>query len=357
MATAYCSVSHKYFCMNCATQVTKRTARFASWDYFFGLESPWSGRTEPSLDKLEHDGAHPAQEMADRNIPFPGLSDDARLRLGSEPAQSRVETDLKLDDVRKIWNGNASRWEAALDTDGDETRRYFSDDIMLAMLGPLRGKSIVDLGCGNGYLSRILATAGAEVTGIDLSDAMLTNARAYAQRGNGIRYLQYSITNLSGLDDQHFDSAVCNYVLHDVADYDLALAEVNRVLKPNGSLVLTLTHPCFSSGPRRWQMQVPDSPRQEDAIAYLVDEYFSDTTYMIGNWHGFAPVPYYHRPLSDYWRAFRRQGFTVSDFDEPRINKKGRNELSVRQVEQAERIALCCVFKLRKISPAEGPKC
>jgi ubiquinone/menaquinone biosynthesis C-methylase UbiE len=179
---------------------------------------------------------------------------------------------------------------------------------------------------------------------------MLSHAATYEVEAGSVRYLKSSITDLSELPADHFDGAVSNYVLHDVADYDQALSEVNRVLRPDAELVLTLTHPCFSSGPRTWIADPPDSPRREDVTGYLVDDYFRTSAYLIENWSGFSAVPYYHRPLRDYWRAFERQGFDVVGFDEPTINQRGRHELSPAQTDQEERVALCCVFKIRKRS-------
>jgi ubiquinone/menaquinone biosynthesis C-methylase UbiE len=347
MATAYCQVNQSYFCANCATASTTEAAEFGSWRYHFSYRSPWSGRWEPSLDKLEYDGRHPARAAADQATPFPGLAGEETLPR-SEPTQRPANEPVGLDDVAEMWDANAAEWDACLGVDGDDTRRYWSDDVVLSMLGSPAGCQILDLGCGNGYLTRILAARGAEVVGVDMSAAMLSRAASYSATGGSIRYVRSSITDLSELPSHHFDGAVSNYVLHDVADYDRALAEVNRVLRPGAALVLTLTHPCFSSGPRTWNTNPPDSPRREDSAAFLVDDYFQRSTYLIEDWSGFSAIPYYHRPLRDYWRAFERQGFDVVGFDEPTINERGRSELSPVRAEQDERVALCCVFKIRK---------
>ena len=64
------------------------------------------------------------------------------------------------------------------------------------------------------------------------------------------------------------------------------------------------------------------------------------------DWEGFSPVPYFHRPLRDYWRAFEAAGFRVADFDEPSLNEIGRTELSAWQADQADRVPLACIFQL-----------
>lgn len=347
MATAYCPVGEGYFCARCATGSTTLEAAFGVWGYHFLYRSPWSNQWEPSLDKLEHDGKHPAQLTAGQAATFPGLADDESLP-SSRPTQRLAGHAVGLDDVARMWDSNAAIWDAGLGSDGDDTRRYWSDDALLTMLGPPDGRHLLDLGCGNGYLSRILAARGAEVVGVDMSEAMLSHAATYPVDGGCVRYVRSSITDLSDLPPDHFDGAVSNYVLHDVADYEQALSEVNRVLRPGASLVLTLTHPCFSCGPRTWSTEPPDSPRREDAVGFLTDGYFRRAAYLIEDWSGFSAIPYYHRPLRDYWRAFQRQGFDIVGFDEPTINERGRGKLPAARADQEERVALCCVFEIRK---------
>lgn len=347
MATAYCLTNQSYFCAGCATGSATQAAEFGAWGYYFCYRSPWSCRWEPSLDKLEHDGRHPAQLMAGQATTFPGLADDETLP-SSVPTQRPADEVVGLDDVAETWNAYAAEWDACMGVAGDDTRRYWSDDVVLSMMGSPDGRQILDLGCGNGYLTRMLAARGADVVGVDISARMLSRAASYPSTGGSIRYVESSITDLSHLPSQYFDGAVSNYVLHDVADYDQALAEVHRVLRPGASLVLTLIHPCFTSGPRTWDTSPPDSPRREDAAALLVDDYFRRSTYLIDDWSGFSAIPYYHRPLRDYWHAFKRQGFEVVGFDEPTINERGRCELSPVRAEQDQRVALCCVFKIRK---------
>lgn len=257
-----------------------------------------------------------------------------------------------LDDstVRSLWNRNALPWESGFDADGDDHRAYVSDEPMLAMLGPVRGADVLDLGCGNGYLCRKLAHQGARVVGVDLSEDMLSlAARHEAAQPLGITYLAASATQLAALETASFDKIVCNHVLTSVPDHESVLDEARRVLRPEGRLVLALSHPCFSCGPRLWDLPAADSPRQEEASGYVVDDYFRTGGNLLAAWEGFAPVPYVHRPLSEYWRAFRVAGFLVSDFAEPSVSSRGRAELPGWQVRQMERIPYSCLFLLTRV--------
>ena len=62
-----------------------------------------------------------------------------------------------------------------------------STEIMLAMLGDVQGTNVCDLGCGEGYLSRILASRGALLTGVDISRILLRHAREHSNQ-LGITY-------------------------------------------------------------------------------------------------------------------------------------------------------------------------
>ncbi|WP_167529447.1 class I SAM-dependent methyltransferase [Bradyrhizobium macuxiense] len=319
--------------------------RFWSWDYYFVLTSPWTGRQQPGLDRQEFErrGSLISQVSAPANDcgpPFVGT-----VMGGQAPAA----TPLTASDVENAWNRNADVWDQGIAEKGDETRIYITDCSVFAFIGNVAGKDIVDLGCGNGYLSRTLARSSARVTGVDQSGAMIERALCHeATEPLGIVYHKCSITQLQPLASESIDIAVSNFVLQDVGDYSKAVSEAYRILRTGGTAVFAITHPCFSCGPRRWVFDAEDTPRQEEAAHFAVDHYFEETAYIMDDWPGFDPVPYFHRPLENYWRAFKDAGFEVMDFSEPRLSTRGRTELPVRAVSQYSRIPLACVFKLRK---------
>lgn len=357
MATAFCPQRGRYYCDSCATATDTVDEPFAAWDYFFRYRSPWTGDWQPSLDRLDFEGCHPARVAADAGAPISGLAEEIVVpRYPDVPQQWRCADPIDTEDVSAAWNRNAERWDAGYDHDGDETRRYFSDESLFRMLGDVTSRDVLDLGCGNGYLCRKLARAGAWATGVDLSDRMLANAEGYERVDpQGIRYLWSSIADLSALYDESFDRVVSNYVLQDLPEYAKALHEAYRVLRPGGHFVLVITHPCFTCGPRKWVTRASDSPRPEESTAFAVDHYFREDVYLLDAWEGFTPVPFFHRPLRDYWRTFRATGFDVDDFDEPSLNDRGRAELPAWKAAQADRIPVACVFRLSKPERTAGP--
>jgi 2-polyprenyl-3-methyl-5-hydroxy-6-metoxy-1,4-benzoquinol methylase len=103
------------------------------------------------------------------------------------------------------------------------------------------GKQVLDAGCGTGEYSSWFASQGARVTGIDLSDGSLAEARRYAEleKLSNLRFEKRSVLN-SGFPDEQFDFVYCTGVLHHTpAPYE-GFTELCRVLKPGGRILASL---------------------------------------------------------------------------------------------------------------------
>ncbi|MCK5738087.1 class I SAM-dependent methyltransferase [bacterium] len=144
-------------------------------------------------------------------------------------------------------------WE--LDT---RNNRYYMDvlrfDRLLELIPP-KTRQILDLGCGDGYLSWLLAKAGHQVTALDISQNRLKKFNELAA--------EYNITQTigdireTGLAAASFDGAVCSEVIEHIPDYERVIAETFRVLRPGGlalfsvpndETLITLTCPhCLKS--------------------------------------------------------------------------------------------------------------
>lgn len=112
----------------------------------------------------------------------------------------------------------------------------------LRLLGDISGLVVLDAGCGEGYLSRILADRGAQVTGIDYSARLIEIARAKDTEGK-ITYLAADLSQpLSGYE-RHFELIASHLVLNDVYDYQGFLKTLGTVVKPGGRLVFSMNNP------------------------------------------------------------------------------------------------------------------
>ncbi len=102
------------------------------------------------------------------------------------------------------------------------------------IVGSWRGQTVLDLGCGGGFMSEALARRGAKVIGIDPSETAIRVARAHAEsEGLQIDY-EVSSGECLPLADHGMDCVVCVDVLEHVDELDRVLDEVQRVLKPGG---------------------------------------------------------------------------------------------------------------------------
>lgn len=115
-----------------------------------------------------------------------------------------------------------------------------------------RGTSVLDLGCGIGRWSRLLAGRGAEVVGVDVSQAMIDEARARSERGGVADRVDYHVCDLGALDlGRTFDLVLAVTVLQHILDdagFARAVANVARHLAPGGRAVLLEAAPSRPNG-------------------------------------------------------------------------------------------------------------
>jgi SAM-dependent methyltransferase len=113
---------------------------------------------------------------------------------------------------------------------------------VLELLGDVRGRTVLDAGCGPGHLAGALAGRGARVIGCDASPRMVELTRAALGPGADVRVHDLG-TPLAWLGDGAVDAAVLALALHYVDDRVALLAELRRVLRPGGALVVSTHHP------------------------------------------------------------------------------------------------------------------
>lgn len=127
-----------------------------------------------------------------------------------------------------------TNWNASLYDDKHSFVFKFGEDVV-QLLAPREGELILDLGCGTGHLTSLIAKAGARVTGIDRSVAMIDRARA--------AYPDLDFRVMSATDmhfDMPFDAVFSNATLHWVLDKETAVENIARALRAGGRLVLEM---------------------------------------------------------------------------------------------------------------------
>jgi SAM-dependent methyltransferase len=182
----------------------------------------------------------------------------------------------------------------------------------------VNGLTVLDAGCGNGYLSRKLAKRGANVIGIDHSNTLITYCRA-REKENPLNCMFHtaSLDDLQMLDNGSVDLIVSNIVFVDVLLYKQTFKELSRVLKVNGRLIWSNTHPVFGRVPNIFYRLPYDTRRNEDRLYVLIDRYF-DSGGTLLSWGDMKPIWQFDRTLSEYSRALKDCGFVISEIIEPK---------------------------------------
>ena len=213
-----------------------------------------------------------------------------------------------MTDGGDLWEANARWWQEGF-TEGADPE--YAEQIMPIAAEWLAGfDSVLDLGCGEGQIARQAAAGGASrVVGVDPTHNQVVEAR---RRGGGPCY---GIADAAALPfaEASFDAVVACLVFEHIDTVDQAIAEVARVLRPEGRFVFFLNHPLLQTPGSGWiDDQVLDPPEQYWRIGpYLVEdrsiEEVSKDVF----------IPFVHRPLSRYVNALADAGLGLTRMLEP----------------------------------------
>ncbi len=238
-------------------------------------------------------------------------------------------TDGPLDHraVGRLWDATAPAWTRLARAGYDVYRDHLNTPALLAMLPNVDGLAGLDIGCGEGHNTRLLAGRGAAMTAIDISPRFIRAARELEDAEPlGIRYQVASAVALPFPDDS-FDFTTAFMSLQDVPETEAALAEAARVLKRGGFLQFSICHPCSDTPHRR-----PLKDEQGREYAVEIGRYFEEEDPEIVEWlfssappeakTGMPPfrLPRIHRTLSRWLNAIVEAGFCLERAAEPSID-------------------------------------
>jgi SAM-dependent methyltransferase len=211
-------------------------------------------------------------------------------------------------DLRASWEEHAAAFVAWARKPGHDSYWRFHRDLFLELV-PASGRRTLDLGCGEGRLSRDLKALGHDVVGVDASPTMLAAAR------EADRQIETHLADAAALpfSDAAFDCVVAFMSLQDVDDLGGAVREVARVLEPGGRLCVAIVHPLNSAG--EFEGDAADSPFLIRG-SYLGESFYEDNVVRDGFEITFVSA---HRPLQAYTDAINDAGLVIERLREPAV--------------------------------------
>ncbi len=148
------------------------------------------------------------------------------------------ETQARLAETRRLWDAAASTFDEAPDHGLRNAQTAAAWTTVLRQALPAAPSSVLDVGCGTGSLSLLAAELGHQVTGIDISPAMLTAAREKTARAEYIVDFRVMDAAYPQFAPGSFDAVLCRHVLWALPDPADILQRWAALLKPAGRLVL-----------------------------------------------------------------------------------------------------------------------
>lgn len=205
--------------------------------------------------------------------------------------------DSRSEQLSRSWEANAEAWTDAVRTGSIESRRVATDGAILEAVTEARPRTVLDVGCGEGWLARALGARGIAVVGVDASGPLIEAAR----RRGGARFERCTYEEIAAGTVEvggPFDAVVCNFaLLHE--DLQPLLTALRARLTDGGSLLVQTVHPWTASAG-----EYVDGWRTEDFSA--MGEGLRE------------PMPWYFRTLESWVRLVGAAGYTLREVREPR---------------------------------------
>lgn len=167
----------------------------------------------------------------------------------------------------------------------------------ISLIPDVKGKKVLDAGCGPGNYSDWFTNKGAIVTAIDYSDEMvrLTTERL----GDNISVYTANLNMPLEFKDDEFDLILSSMVVHYIRDWNNLFSEFNRVLKKNGVLVFSMHHPFMD-------------------FSFHPDSNYFETTLVNDEWPSYnIEMKFYRRPLGDIFNILKVNDFMIDEVLEP----------------------------------------
>jgi 2-polyprenyl-3-methyl-5-hydroxy-6-metoxy-1,4-benzoquinol methylase len=252
----------------------------------------------------------------------------------------KMKQNVGTKEAIKRWGAFADTYSKNHTEQGDLHKEVFLNPTLFSLMGNVKNKKVLDAGCGEGYLSRILSKSGATVAAIDYTPRMIEIAKERTPNDLLIDYEQGNCEDLNTLGDKSFDLIVSNMVIQDLANYEKAFQEMYRLLVDGGHFIFSILHPCFVTPECGWE-----KTESGEKLHWNVDQYFYEGVYEQGLGDK-EKMLFFHRTLTSYINTLIKTGFVLESIVEPIPSKEMLKKYP--SFEEDFRCADFIVFKLKK---------
>lgn len=204
----------------------------------------------------------------------------------------------RSEQILQSWKANAGNWIATIDHSEIESRNLVTNQAIVEKILEYKPQSLLDIGCGEGWLSRAMQSQGIKVLGVDAVKALVDNA---VEKGGPF----YKVADFSQLAcgeagiEERFDAVVINFALLDKDDTNTLLKSLVNYLSGDGRVFIQTLHPYTIAADGRYTSGWRD-----------------------GSWTGLErdfeqPYQWYFRTLESWAEVFKESGLQIEAVKEP----------------------------------------
>lgn len=215
-------------------------------------------------------------------------------------------------EIKKWWEETSENYQkkAKIHTRSAHYGPFAPDENKLRLLGNVKGKKILELGCGGGQCSIAFAKQGALATGIDLSEEQLKYAKNLSEKENvKVNFIHGSFQDLSNLKTSDYNIIFSAFAFQYSPNLDKLFKQINRLLKKKGTFIFSFDHPFYSI----------IEPKTQKVIRKYSNAKFVEEEFWGGKKHKFVG---FSRKIGDVYSSLLNAGFFVERIIEPVELKK-----------------------------------
>lgn len=228
----------------------------------------------------------------------------------------RKKKENKISLPETSWGGVANWYDEHLEKTNDTYHEKVIYPNLLRIIGAPKNTKILDLACGQGQFSDILAKSSAQVTGVDIGKELIELAEKRNKHKFSLHYFVSPSDDLFMVKDNSQDTVVCILALQNIEKLQETFSEIKRVLKTGGKFICVINHPSFRN-PRKTHWGYDENAGVQFR---RVDEYISESKLKIDMTPGSNKDKKYtvtfHRPLQVYVKALSKNNLAITRLEE-----------------------------------------